>query len=560
MIDKRFVLALLLTGVVVFLTPVLFPGSRPQPPVPADSSLASARGTTTPPPSPTAPLATAPTPVTRPPAAPASAPAVDTTTRLVARAETTVVRTARGEYRLSSQGASLLSFAVHDHRNLRGTGPVLLESRRTPLLSYRFAGSPDSAALANTTFAMQRSGPDSAPVITYAAGVGAHQVTIRYAFDPGGYLVRVATTVSGSGVPYLAVDLPSSLRSFEADTTEDTQKLAYVFKPQREGARGVSFHDLEPGERRVEAGPLTWAAAKSKYFIVGILAPANGAPFAELQLAGAPRTSKLVAEAHASALLPLASGTASFEVYAGPQEWKRLLAVGRGFEDANPYGGWFSGIVQPFATIVMRVLLWMRAATGLSYGWVLVIFGLVIRIAMWPLQQKSMRTSLQMQRIQPELQVVQERYKNDPQKLQPEIMRVYREHGMSPFSAFSGCLPMLLPMPVLFALFFVFQNTIEFRGVPFLWLPDISLKDPYYIVPLLMGASMFLLSWIGLRGAPPNPQSKMMAMIFPPMMTIMFLNFASGLNLYYFVQNVAALPQQWLLVRERTRMAPPPRK
>ena len=88
-----------------------------------------------------------------------------------------------------------------------------------------------------------------------------------------------------------------------------------------------------------------------------------------------------------------------------------------------------------------------------------------------------------MSRLQPELSEIQKRHKSDPQRMQSEIMRVYREHGMSPFSSLSGCLPMLLPMPILFALFFVFQNTIEFRGVPFLWLADISLKDPLYIVP-----------------------------------------------------------------------------
>jgi YidC/Oxa1 family membrane protein insertase len=119
-------------------------------------------------------------------------------------------------------------------------------------------------------------------------------------------------------------------------------------------------------------------------------------------------------------------------------------------------------------------------------------------------------------------------------------------------------------MPILFALYFVFQNTIELRGVPFLWLPDLSLKDPYYITPLFMGVSMFLLSWIGMRGMPPSPQSKMMAYVMPVMLTVLFWNFASGLNLYYAVQNVAALPQQWLLSRERQaaggakRETPPP--
>jgi YidC/Oxa1 family membrane protein insertase len=110
-------------------------------------------------------------------------------------------------------------------------------------------------------------------------------------------------------------------------------------------------------------------------------------------------------------------------------------------------------------------------------------------------------------------------------------------------------------MPVLFALFFVFQNTIEFRGVPFMWLADISLKDPFYILPVLMGASMFLLSWIGSRNTPPNPQTKMMMYLFPVMMTFMLANFAAGLNLYYAVQNIASLPQQWLIANERARAA-----
>src|SRR5438876_8799310 len=100
---------------------------------------------------------------------------------------------------------------------------------------------------------------------------------------------------------------------------------------------------------------------------------------------------------------------------------------------------------------------------------------------------------------------VQERYKNKPERLQREMMRLYKEHNVNPLG---GCLPMLLPMPVLFALFFVFANTIEFRGVPFLWLTDLSRADPYYIIPIIMGLSMFVLSKVGQIGVPPNPQAK----------------------------------------------------
>jgi len=116
---------------------------------------------------------------------------------------------------------------------------------------------------------------------------------------------------------------------------------------------------------------------------------------------------------------------------------------------------------------------------------------------------------------------------------------------------------MLLPMPVLFALFFVFRSTIEFRGVPFLWIHDLSAHDPYYILPIIMGASMYLLSWIGMRNMPPNPQSKMMSYLMPVMFLAFLGRAAAGLNLYYAVQNIAALPQQWLIARDRTKQKTP---
>src|SRR6185437_2246166 len=166
----------------------------------------------------------------------------------------------------------------------------------------------------------------------------------------------------------------------------------------------------------------------------------------------------------------------------------------------------------------------------------LIIFGVVTRIVLWPLNQRAMRTSLKMQRLQPELQEVQNKYKGDQQRAQQELMRVYKEHGMSPWSPVAGCLPMLLPWPIFAALYFVFRTTIEFRGVPFLWMHDISVKDPYYIMPVLMGLTSLLVSWIGMRGMPPSPQTKMMSYMFPVMMTVFFWNIAGGLNLYYFVQ------------------------
>jgi YidC/Oxa1 family membrane protein insertase len=254
--------------------------------------------------------------------------------------------------------------------------------------------------------------------------------------------------------------------------------------------------------------------------------------------------------------VPLGKSATTLEVYAGPQEFSRLVAMGREFETSNPYGGWLQGVVQPFATLVIKLLLWMKSTLGLGYGWILVIFGIAVRIILWPLNQKAMRSSLAMQRLQPELQAIQTKYKNDPQKLQSEMMLVYKAHGMSPFSSLSGCLPMLIPLPVFFALFFVFQNTIEFRGVSFLWLPDISVKDPFFVLPVLVAATAMVLSWIGMRGVKANEQQRMMMYLMPAMMLFFFFSMASGLNLYYFVQNLASLPQQWLISRERGRAMP----
>jgi YidC/Oxa1 family membrane protein insertase len=419
----------------------------------------------------------------------------------------------------------------------------------------------DTIPLARTVFEATQSGTGQQPVVRYTGtlsgrSAGNLPVSLTYTFSPDSFIMRVTGTVQGlTGPAFLLIDLPSALRSSEADSLEDQTHLAYAFKPAQSGAVGVPFSKLDPGERRLEPGPLTWAVAKSKYFILGVLAPEKATPFSEIAITGGARTAKLASRANATLVRQLDNGAFAFEVYAGPQEWERLVAMGREFENSNPYGGWLQGVVQPFATIVMRTLLWMHRTLELSYGWVLVVFGVAVRIILWPLNQNAMRSQMRMQRIQPELQAVQTRYKNEPQKLQAEMMRVYKEHNMSPFSTISGCLPMLIPMPVFFALFFVFQNTIEFRGVPFLWLTDISLKDPFYILPVVVAITAFALSWIGMRGMPPNPQTKIVSYAIPAMMLFFFVNVASGLNLYYGVQNLASLPQQWLIARERTRKA-----
>jgi YidC/Oxa1 family membrane protein insertase len=555
--DKRFLLALALTAIVVIATPWIF-GTRSSSANPKEVRNTAAAADSGIPARAVVPDSN---PVTQQPTRPAlnTIPVVEASV-----ADTMRVSSGLSDYRFTNFGAAPLSVDLKAYKALDGSKrDVTLESKSGRLVAYRLYLAGDTIDLNQVAFSGTLAESDSERrVLTYTGAAANTQIIIRYSFSPDSYVVRVSGQVQNSlsNGGFVAIEMPTGLRSAEADSLDDQQHLAYAVKPQRDNARGIPFSKVDPGERRLEPGPITWVAAKNKYFIVGALTPTGGVPFAEVAITGGPRTGRRATEASAVAVAPIRNGAFSFELYTGPQEWKRLLALGRGFENSNPYGGFLQGVVQPFATIVMRILLWMRATLSLSYGWVLVIFGIAVRLLLWPLNQKAMRTSMKMSRLQPELAEIQKRYKADPQRMQSEIMRVYRDHGMSPFSSLSGCLPMLLPMPILFALFFVFQNTIEFRGVPFLWLHDISLKDPYFIVPIIMGLSMFALSIIGMRNSPPNPQAKMMAYVLPVMMTVFFLNLASGLNLYYAVQNLTAIPQQWLIANERAKntMTPAP--
>lgn len=558
---RRIVLAVILMAAVLVLTPLLFP----TPPLAPGAGLVTtdslvhvdSAARTTIPISPAIPSASTATPsVIAPGAISASgAPVVPT--------DTTAVTTARAIFRTTNRGASLIGAQMQQYPTLANRSrikgePVELASPGDRLLAFRLVTPGDTMPLDRQQFRTTRTEADGKTTVRYDATVATRAVSITYSFMPDSYRVHIAAMVTGAPPSsYLLVDMPPGFRSSEADTTEDHQHLAYAYKPDKQNAKGVAFRSLDPGERKIEAGPITWVVAKNKYFLVGLLTPVGQPGFAELDVTGGVRASKQATRAQATVVTPLRDGAASFELYAGPQEFTRLVAVGREFETSNPYGGWLQGVVQPFATLVIRLLLWMKATLGLPYGWILVLFGVSVRLLLWPLNQRAMRSSMAMQRIQPELQAIQAKHKSDPQKLQVEMMKMYKEHGMSPFSSLSGCLPMLIPLPVFFALFFVFQNTIEFRGVSFLWLPDISIKDPFFVLPILVAITAVGLSWIGMRGVKAGDQQKMMMYMMPAMMLFIFFNMASGLNLYYLVQNLASLPQQWLISQERGRATAP---
>ena len=454
-------------------------------------------------------------------------------------------------------GARLLGYESYAPR-ANGDDRVQLIRPGDGVLGYRVAAAGDTASLSDRLFQADRrevrigpeSGADSLQMTYEFPGSGVRFVVV-YRFQPDSYVVEVAGRLEGFGDQGWSVitSLGGGLPTNEKDPEEDFTKLAVVTNGQAGGIESLQIDKVGPGEiRTVAGGPFHWVAVKNKYFLIALIAPEEGPKFGGLVARGG----QAEHEASTVTSMPVPAGSAGFrfEAYVGPQEYRRLEAVGQDLEGVNPYGWrWLRPIIRPLVGIVMLILGWMHETLNLAYGWVLILFGVMMRVVLFPLYQKSMRAQMAQMQVQPLMKELQEKHKDDPQKLQTEMMKLYREHGVNPLA---GCLPMMLPMPILFTLFFVFQGTIEFRGVPFLWLPDLSLKDPIYVIPLLMGVSMFLLSWIGQRGMDQtNPQMKMMTYVLPVVFTVMFAGFPSGLNLYYTTSNIASLPQQLYLSRER---------
>jgi YidC/Oxa1 family membrane protein insertase len=383
---------------------------------------------------------------------------------------------------------------------------------------------------------------------------------LEYTFDPNLYLVGVRGSATGVERAVLLTDLGEGLAFAEADSVAEARLMAYVYNHRGDGIESTLLTRAEP---EIVEGPLLWAAFRSKFFVIALLAGDSEAAVTDADYLGGliVTESELPERIHVQTAQSIGDdGVFGYRLYLAPQVYNRLATLGQGMEEVNPYGWRFlRPIVRPFVGAITWVLAFLHTNLSIGYGWALIVFGVAMRIVLFPLNHKAMKAQLRNMAVQPLVADIQKRYKDNPEKLQKEMMRLYKEHGFNPLA---GCLPMLLPWPVLVALFFVFQNTIELRGVPFLWLPDLSTKDPFYILPVLLAVSMFLMQWFSMRSLEQvNPQMKMMMYVMPPMMLFIFMNFASGLNLYYVTANVATIPQQIWITKEREKMKgrPPPK-
>jgi len=190
-------------------------------------------------------------------------------------------------------------------------------------------------------------------------------------------------------------------------------------------------------------------------------------------------------------------------------------------------------------------LTWLEGIVG-NWGVAIILLTLMVKIVLYPLFNISYKSMAKMRKVAPELKRLQERYADDRQKLSQEMMKLYQKEGANPLG---GCLPMLLPMPVFLALYWVLWESVELRQAPFFgWIQDLSSMDPLFVLPLLMGVSMYLQQLMA--PAMGDPMQQRMMRIMPVMFTVLFLFFPAGLVLYWLVNNVLSIAQQWYVTRQ----------
>jgi YidC/Oxa1 family membrane protein insertase len=267
-----------------------------------------------------------------------------------------------------------------------------------------------------------------------------------------------------------------------------------------------------------------WVAQEDKYFFSAI------APKGQIEEAKA--WSK---NGDALVAIKLSGGSNNYLVYAGPKEYDSLKKSGFGLQHIVDFG---------FFSILALPLFWlMKVFYNIipNYGVSIIILTIIVRIPFIPLINKGQKSMKKLQDIQPKMAEIREKYKKDPQRMQKELMELYKKHKVNPMG---GCLPMLLQIPVFFALYKVLFIAIELRGAPFmLWINDLSLKDPYYILPIIMGATMVI--QMKMTPSTMDPTQQKIMMIMPIVFTFLFLTFPSGLVLYWLVNNVLSIAQQW---------------
>lgn len=367
----------------------------------------------------------------------------------------------------------------------------------------------------------------------------------RLRFERDGYLVTVQTRVrrDGQELPHRVIWGPGL-----GNATAEERDVQGYHPPQ-----GVAYADhaverlvtaKQLGTPRVLAGP-HWAGIESQYFAALWLPGGGGVTLSRIDV---PARGEQGAEQ-----LPLAAVEAgpgrTLMLFVGPKDHTRLKSLGHELEHVVPVGDWIGPLVVP----LMGLVRWVYGYVG-NYGWAIVLLTVLINLALAPMRHYSIANGLKMAQIGPEMRAIQERYRKLPmldpkrQEMNEEIAALYGRHGMSMSTQMMvGCLPLLLTMPFLFAFYRVLSVSIFLRGAPFLWIPDLSHRDPLYLTPILMGVSMLLMQ--KMMPSTMDPAQQRIMLMMPLIFTVMLFAAPAGLNLYWFASNLCSIVQQGVTLR-----------
>ncbi len=362
-----------------------------------------------------------------------------------------------------------------------------------------------------------------------------------YTFTRDSYLVNVTYQIENqSGERFSAYPYAQ----FNRNQPEDDSFMIYtytgaVFSSAGNEYEKVDFGELEKNDfrRDVNGG---WAAMIQHYFVAAFI-PAE--PLQEISLYGKSinntnytagiRFPVVVAEAGEQA-------QTSYKIYLGPKEHKRLEPIADNLDLTVDYG-----ILTIISKPLFIVMEWLHKLTG-NWGWSIVLLTILIKLAFYKLSAASYRSMASMRKLTPKLATLKERYGDDKQKFNQAMMDLYRTEKINPLG---GCLPILVQMPVFLAFYWVLVESIELRQADFiLWIHDLTAMDPYFILPVLFGLSMWFQQ--KLNPTPQDPAQAMMMKIFPIVFTVFFAFFPAGLVLYWVVNNLLSIAQQWYITRK----------
>lgn len=477
-------------------------------------------------------------------------PSTDVSQReLDEEAEDIVVDTPLLHVVLTTQGARILSWQILAHKDGNGN-PVELVSddsrRRVQYPLEVFTGDASFDEELNTglyqsqvkSLSLQPEDETATLSLSYVTQNGI-TVTKELTFYPDSYRIDIALKFSdpsqfGNSLsvvwgPGLGKDMKDSLR-FQSGVVSKTPDN----KPVRATAKKI---DGLITHRNVQ-----WGAMNRKYFTAALFAGSLNNVLSLNKIPIQPQEGEKDVDPMRQVLIglsqPLSSGELQMSVYVGPKERKELEKAYDGFERLIDYG-FFSFIAEPLARFMTFLYSYVK-----NYGLVIICLTILIKILFYPLTRKSFRSMKKMQELQPKVNAIKEKYKKDQQKQQQEMMALYKKEGVNPMG---GCLPMLLQIPVFFALYQTLSQSIELRGASFLWISDLSAPETIFFKPLvlMMGASMFLQQSMTPTAAD-NKQAQMFKFM-PILFTAMFWNFPSGLVLYWFMNNFLTIGQQYLI-------------